>query len=308
MARVRRGAGPATSGFNGRMHLEQLARRLIDDFAQARSTRHPGALGAAREDAARRELGKLLSAGIGVGTGFVVDTYGGISLQQDVVIHEAACPTFPLNSNTDISHYPVEGVIAVGEIKSSLDKPKLKAAFKNIASVKSLRRRAVVSQDVEQLPAAVPYRHYQEALSFTPSDEEGYSQFGRDLDQVFGFVLSMAFKTSGSELLSHASDLSRSIPRQFAPNIISSLESGFIAPLRGKTIVDSAMEADGLFHCDEVLSGFSQLVIWLRRYCLEGRTVPAETFDLYFQRSEVFRTGFRRAGYAKTSWLTNSTK
>ncbi|MDN2583219.1 DUF6602 domain-containing protein [Aquibium sp. ELW1220] len=295
------------AAFNGSKYIENIARRILIDSIQGDATNNRQARGTAIEDSVRGELRKLLPAGVRIGTGFVIDTFGGTSQQQDIVIYESLCPCFPLSSNTEVKCFPVEGVIAVGEVKTSLDKTKLKEAFENIYSVKSLRRRTLISQDIQQLPPAAPYRHYQESLSFTPDEEEGYSQNSRDIDQVFGFVLALRFRTSGQELLTHASEYSQSIPPHSAPNLVASLESGFIAALKGKTLVDSAMEADGLFYCDESLSGFSQLIVWLRRYCLEGRTVPAENYSLYFTDQDPIRKGFRRAGYAKTRWLGSTT-
>ena len=57
-----------------------------------------------------------------VGEGFVIDSYGGTSRQQDVVLYERdICPVFSINKTPQTTYYPCEGVIGIGEVKSSLD-------------------------------------------------------------------------------------------------------------------------------------------------------------------------------------------
>ena len=74
----------------------------------------------------------------------MIDSYGGTSRQQDVVLYERdICPVFSINRTPQTTYYPCEGVIAAGEIKSLLDRDSLEDAFKKVASVKALRRHAV---------------------------------------------------------------------------------------------------------------------------------------------------------------------
>ncbi len=92
----------------------------------------------------RDQLEQVLPRGIAVGEGFVIDSYGGTSRQQDVILYERdICPVFSINRTLQTTYYPCEGVIAVGEIKSSLDRNSLQDAFEKVASVKRLRRHIV---------------------------------------------------------------------------------------------------------------------------------------------------------------------
>ena len=96
------------------------------------------------EQPVRDQLEQVLPRGVAVGKGFVIDSYGGTSRQQDVVLYERDfCPVFSINDTRQTTFYPCEGVIAVGEIKSRLDRDSLENAFKKVASVKALRRHAV---------------------------------------------------------------------------------------------------------------------------------------------------------------------
>src|SRR5688572_5877693 len=130
-----------TKDFSGFDYLQSMARRLVYDFDEAGLAGHPGLIGSARETPARVQLERVLPGNIGVGSGIVIDSFGGKSKQQDIVIYEKhLCPVFSINDTAEATYYPIEGVMAVGEVKSSLDKDKLEDAFAKIDSVKSLSR------------------------------------------------------------------------------------------------------------------------------------------------------------------------
>ena len=77
----------------------------------------------------------------GAGSGCVIDTHGNTSRQIDIVLYERdICPVFTVNDTPESTYYPCEGVVAVGEIKSSIGKQKMKDSFQKIKSVKRLRR------------------------------------------------------------------------------------------------------------------------------------------------------------------------
>ena len=65
----------------------------------------------------RHRLEQILSRGIAVGSGCVIDSYGNVSRQQDVVLYEREiCPVFSINDTPEARYCPCEGVIAVGEV------------------------------------------------------------------------------------------------------------------------------------------------------------------------------------------------
>ena len=70
----------------------------------------------------RDQLEQVLPRVIAVGESFVIDNCGGTSRQQDVILYEQdICPEFSINRTPQTTFYTCEGVIATGEIKSSLD-------------------------------------------------------------------------------------------------------------------------------------------------------------------------------------------
>ena len=68
-----------------------------------------------------------------MGEGCVIDSYGRTSRKQDVVFYERdICPVFSINRTPQTTYYPCEGVIGVGEVKSSLDGSSLHDAFQKL--------------------------------------------------------------------------------------------------------------------------------------------------------------------------------
>ena len=121
--------------------MRRIGERLVDEFKDAKAGTTPLTVGSAAEQPVRDQLEQILPRGIAVGEGFVIDSYSGTSRQQDVILYERdICPVFSINNTPQTTYYPCEGAIAVGEIKSMLDRDSLKDAFEKLASVKQLQR------------------------------------------------------------------------------------------------------------------------------------------------------------------------
>lgn len=126
-----------------------------------------------------------------VGEGFVIDSYGGTSRQQDIIVYERdICPVFSVNRTSQTTYYPCEGVIAVGEITSWLDAKSLRDAFQKVASVKALRRHAVADfmpNPTTGEPIPLKRDYLATRRDSVVRLDEGLEQEERA--QVFGFVL-----------------------------------------------------------------------------------------------------------------------
>lgn len=275
-----------TRRFTGFDHLQSMARRLVYDFGEAAVAGHPGLIGDARETPARSQLQRVLPGNIGVGSGIVIDSFGGMSKQQDIVIFEKnLCPVFTINDTPEATYYPIEGVLAVGEVKSSLDKTKLDDAFSKVVSVKSLKRVVEAGEPGGLVhPPTVPFRKYGSSVLTEGIEEQQYST-DKSLDQVFGFVLAGNSALKPETLFDHAVDLANSTMPQFSPNTIVSLADGHISWLNStkNSLCRSAMEADTLVFCSGENGGFSWLVYLLRLYAEAGRTVSTRHYRKYFE-------------------------
>jgi hypothetical protein len=147
--------------FDPAQFVNRIGQRLVMDFEDASAAGTPGLTGSAREHPARVQLAKLLPGFVSAGSGIVIDSFGGRSTQQDIVFFERDfCPVYSINDTPEATYYPVEGVIAVGEIKSVVDKPTLFDVLDKVRSAKSLKRFS------EQTKAFASFRTYGLGPSF----------------------------------------------------------------------------------------------------------------------------------------------
>ena len=262
--------------------LTQVAERLVLEFAHAGEAGTPGLIGGAREHPARTQFERLLPAAAGVGTGIVMDGERKVSRQQDIVIYERSqAPVFSINDTAEATYFPVEGVAAVGEVKSTLGLDELRDAFEKVSSVKRLRRQS--EPEGGRSGAARAFRSYGENNSLIGTTTEDFDQDLKPLDQVFGFILCNRLGASSRTMLSHARELWIHTPAALAPNLLVSLHDGFISPSRGTELQFSRHDADSAAICTVPAAGFPLLIERLHRMIRHGRTVPSEAYDRYFR-------------------------
>lgn len=270
--------------FDGSAYVRHIAERLISEFTLSERAGTPGLIGAAKEQPARTQFERLMPGGVSVGSGIVVDSYGGVSRQQDIVVYEELCPIFTHNDAPEATYYPVEGVIAVGEVKSGLGKKELIDAIAKCASVKQLTRFAVATDDGLG-PATISFRKYGNGTCFACTPTEQFDQRSKSLDQVYSFVLCQRFAKDGLKTLDDFAAECRAVGSHLAPNMIASLNDGSIYPYNSKSgsILRSMMDGDGAILSRDSIGGFAQLVSMLRLYVVSGRTVDRQHFERYFR-------------------------
>ena len=170
------------STFDPAEYVKRIGRDLVRAFDNARLATTPDLVGDAMEQPVRSRLEQILPRGIGVGSGCVVDSEGGTSHQMDVVLYERElCPVFCVNDSPETTYYPCEGVLAVGEVKSTIGKRELANAFKKIRSVKALKRAYQTSKG-----GLYVGRRYGEGGS---SSSHGFHLDHTNKGDIFGFVL-----------------------------------------------------------------------------------------------------------------------
>lgn len=270
--------------FDGEAYIEHVGKRLVDDFAFAARAGTAGLKGSAKEHPARISLAKLIQHGLSVGSGIVVDSYGGQSKQQDIVIYENISPVFTHSDDPQSTYFPVEGVVACGEVKSTLDAAEIKDSFSKCMSVKKLRRFAVKTDDGLGLPPAVSFRKYSNTTSFAAAEIEQFSQEDKSFDQVMTFILCERFAASPQTTVSNFVAQFRENGRSSGPNIVASLNDGFILGhnSQNNSVTRSAIDGDGLIFSGQPNMAFSKLMWMLRLYVRGGRTVNVNAYDRYF--------------------------
>ncbi len=119
--------------------IKSLNREVLEKLALSKLIKHPAESGRAREQIITEYLGTILPKNVKIGTGFVIDARGGISKQIDVLIYRD--DYHPVITVGNVSHFMVESVVAVIEVKATINNSKtLNQALENIKSVKLLDR------------------------------------------------------------------------------------------------------------------------------------------------------------------------
>ena len=311
------------TSFNTDAFIRRIGLRLVQEFADAKAGTSASTVGSAAEQPVREQLQQVLPSGVAVGEGFVIDSYGGTSRQQDVVLYERdLCPVFSVNRTPQTTYYPCEGVIAVCEIKSRLDGDSLKDAFAKISSAKALRRHMVPDR-MPHPKSGVPIPLRRNYLSpnrdsIIKLDEDRPAD--REMQQVLGFVLAGESRLSRETLVRTCGVLAAGMEESLAPNLIVTLDGhavrwGKVAKAAREEVRKSEKGTYGVtVHRDgpeewqeswsaatgthlggssEVDEPFRMLVQWIRGGVDSGRTSDIRSFDRYFEtksqgRSKLF--------------------
>lgn len=276
------------SNFDAAAFIDRIGKRLVHDFDDAGQATTPSQIGQAREVPVREQLEQILPRGIAVGSGCVIDSYGNTSQQIDVILYERdICPVFCINNTPETTYYPCEGVIGVGEVKSSLDTEKLRDSFAKIESVKRLKRHIVTPPpDLEYLPGGGRVVHYRGYGSpTTPSiimvDDTDPEQ--DEKKHIFGFILSGKFILTPLTLLEKYVEFVNQIGDILSPNLLISLNDGAIYPFdKKKNQRPFSAQTASHFAFFQVEFGFRSLISYIYRAYKFGETSSIEAFHRYF--------------------------
>ena len=176
-----------TDTFNSEDYIKTLGEELVNDFIKAGKTTHPCSVGSGREKALMNKLKSILPHGVGVGSGFVIDSYGKTSSQCDLIIYEEEFALkFIINDDENYAYYNCESVIAVGEIKSDATIADIENSFEKLKRIKELEREKV---------AGTSFRSYLSKTSICGAESEKIDPRKNSYDQIFTFVLCKSLST-----------------------------------------------------------------------------------------------------------------
>ena len=304
------------NAFDVDKHIARIGARLVREFDDARAATSPTAVGDAMEAPVKKQLEQLLPRGVAVGSGFVIDSYGGTSLQTDLVLYERdICPVFSINDTPGTTYYPCEGVIAVGQVKSILTKKLLEDEFKKLASVKRLQRYPVhgfMPNPTTGAPMAL-HRSYGNIQNPSVIDitEKNQTSSGR---QIFGFLVAGKSQMKPVSLREAFVDFTCTTGDSLSPNMAVLLSGGLLTwgnvakeklreiewseQHKSYGLVErsgneltwqvswSPQEADFLRYAEDT-EPFRALIRWISEMYRRGETSDARAFDKYFQKKEA---------------------
>lgn len=172
-------------------YVKDLGIDLVREFEKKGKTTHPNSVGEGREKSAIDKLKDILPDGVGVGSGFVIDSFGNISSQCDIILYEKnLCLKFN-NDDEKYRYYNCESVIAVGEVKSDLGTKELDDAMKKLKKVKNLKR---YSEDTS-------FRRYLSPNGLIGTDNEKIDQVNNECDQILTFIICNSFLLQTEKIL-----------------------------------------------------------------------------------------------------------
>jgi hypothetical protein len=172
---------------------------------------HPGEFGEYREAIVRDFLRIFIPSRYSFGSGFIINTNGMISNQCDLVIYDQQSTPLMQSLNHQI-FYPIETVVAVGEIKSSIEsRGKFADTITKISKIKEIRE------------------GINGALFIRPEREGDYDPIHFPSDQVFTFIIcnKLGFEINIHD--GHCVNLySENMNPRHKPNIIFSIMDGIL--------------------------------------------------------------------------------
>ncbi|WP_122313308.1 DUF6602 domain-containing protein [Pseudomonas coronafaciens] len=156
--------------------VEKVAAAKREADVLANGLNHHGLAGQIREIALRNCIAPFLTHSFSCGSGKVIDTFGRVSDQLDLVVYQRkAAP--PIMFAHELGLFPVECVRYVFEMKSTLSATEIKDSLKKFNSVKSLRsypRMLNGTVSYGELPATVLFAF---ASDITGSEIDRYLKY-----------------------------------------------------------------------------------------------------------------------------------
>ena len=114
----------------------RISKTINSEYQLTQLGRHRGMKGTKREKILRNFLRDSLPQQYSLGDGEIFDSQGNVSNQVDIIICNSSMPVFKYSRY--LLFYPIESVFGICEVKTKLDKEKLKEAILNIQSVKKM--------------------------------------------------------------------------------------------------------------------------------------------------------------------------
>ena len=116
-------------------YFDGVVEQMLSEARQSGALRNPADVGGGREDVFRRFLERHLPRSCEVSRGgYLFDLQGRESRQIDVIVTSGPTPRFEMPSQGK-AIAPLEGTVAVAEVKSRLDGERLHQALENFASI-----------------------------------------------------------------------------------------------------------------------------------------------------------------------------
>ena len=170
---------------------------------------HPGEFGMHRESCIRSFLNTFLPDIYGVSQGFVIGQDGSVSHQCDVIIYHAEFTPY-FHTPEGQRFFPIESVIAVGEVKSKVDGSVLDDALEKLCNIKRMRD-SITDASV---------------ATSRPSGQTNFDPQSNYRDQVVTFLLCEEVECMNSTLVGRILKEWNGSEARHRVNMVASIKSG----------------------------------------------------------------------------------
>ena len=145
---------------------------------------HPGEYGSYRENVIKPFLKIIMPQKYSIGSGFLINNKEGRSSQIDIVIYDSKVT--PLIEDQQNVFYPVETVVGIGEIKSTLSKKDFGEALRRLASNKELKSYSYSSPILEDQQRHFNINHpYDQLFSFLICEKLDFDYKNIDFNTIY---------------------------------------------------------------------------------------------------------------------------
>ena len=258
------------SSFNLKEYIRILGQELVSEFEKAGIMTHPAAVGAGREASAKQKLKQILPAGVGVGSGFVIDSFGHTSRQCDIILYEEnfALRVRP-NMDAENAYYNCESVIAVGEVKSVVTRQELEDSLDKLSIIKSLQRKDDGNSLRKYLSSQALMETFEKSRPYEPKNDAK--------KQIFTFLLCQSFNMTTEMIVSILKE--RCSEHWQYPNRMISTEGAYYGYLQlGNPIhiLGGRKDATSLFNFVDNPLSFNYFILELLSFISNANTVALD--------------------------------
>jgi len=197
---------------------------------------HHGQRGEGREQILIELLREYLPGRFGVESGFVFDVHGNTSRQTDIIIYDKfVAPRFKISGEKYA--YPCESVVAVGEVKTFLDKNELEDSITKLLAIQRLDRTGGGKNRVRM------------GYHFRTNDGQ-LNPIANDCDSIWSFIFSSE-SASLPTVARNFMQLCSNHERYLWPNLICVLNKGILSYASDTGLITDPRKAKSVYHSTE---------------------------------------------------------
>ena len=115
------------------------SRDLFEDLGKRNKLLHPGEFGTYRENICDELIKFSIPSKYNTGKGFLINSFDEVSTQCDIVVYDFNSTPL-IENDSKVRFFPVESVVAIGEIKSKLTTTNLCEAIVKLSEIKKMKK------------------------------------------------------------------------------------------------------------------------------------------------------------------------